>query len=148
MRNRYLYLCATFLSVYVVFHSCQSKQAIRAAQYTVNGQKVYTTHCQNCHGARGEGLGRLYPPLTDSTFLIDHREELACMVKHGLSGPLEVHGIVFDTEMPANPTLSPIEIAYVLTYIGNSFGNSMDMFTLEEVQAGIAACRDKVAAEE
>ncbi|WP_325642015.1 cytochrome c [Parapedobacter sp.] len=145
MRNRYLYFCVALLSVYLVFHSCQSEQAIRTAQYTVNGQKVYTTHCQNCHGARGEGLGSLYPPLTDSTFLITHREQLACMVKYGVSGPLEVNGIVFDTEMPANPTLSPIEIAYVLTYIGHSFGNSMDMFTLEEVQAGLAACRDKDA---
>ncbi len=142
MRNRCLYCCAALLSLYMVLHSCQSEQAIRTAQYTVNGRKVYATHCENCHGAKGEGLGVLYPPLTDSMFLTTRREQLACMVKYGVTGPLEVNGTVFDTEMPANPTLSPIEIAYVLTYIGNSFGNSMDMFTLEEVQAGLAACRE------
>ncbi len=130
MRSRLLFGCTVFLSVYMVFQSCQSEQAIRKAQYTVNGQKVYAAHCQNCHGARGEGLGELYPPLTDSTFLDTHRGELACMVRYG------------QAEMPANPTLSAIEVAYVLTYIGNSFGNSMDVFTLEEVQAGITACRE------
>ncbi len=148
MRNQCLYLSAALLSVYVVFHSCQGEQAIRRAQYTVNGQKVYATHCQNCHGARGEGLGSLYPPLTDSTFLLKHRDQLACVVKYGLAGPVEVNGIPFDTGMPANPALSPIEIAYVLTYIGNSFGNSMDMFTLEEIQTGLAACRSAGAEEE
>ncbi len=139
-RNTGLFTCAALLSAYILFHSCQSEQAIRTAQYTVNGQKVYVTHCQNCHGAKGEGLGGLYPPLTDSTFLSKHREQLACMVKNGLSGPIEIHGKPFDTEMPANPRLTPIEIAYVLTYIGNSFGNSMGIFALEEVQQALENC--------
>lgn len=129
MRNRCLFLLAGCLSVYLVFHSCQSEQAIRTAQYTVNGRSVYTTHCQNCHGAKGEGLGKLYPPLTDSTFLSAHRDQLACMVKYGT------------VDMPANATLSPTEIAYVLTYVGNSFGNSMELFTQEEIQAGLDTCR-------
>lgn len=140
MRNHYLYACAALLSLYLVFHSCQHEQAIRTAQYAVNGQKLYVAHCQNCHGVKGEGLGRLYPPLTDSLFLNTHREQLACMVKNGLSGPIEVNGQVFDTEMPANPALAPIEMAYLLTYIGNSFGNTMGIFSLEEIQAALAAC--------
>lgn len=134
--------------MYMVFHACQSEQEIRHAQYTVNGRKVYAAHCQNCHGAKGEGLGGLYPPLTDSTFLIAHREQMACMVKYGIAGPLKVHGTVFDTEMPANPSLSPVEIAYVLTYIGNSFGNSMVLFTQEEVQAALAACGEANSAKD
>ncbi len=140
-RNTCLYLCFALLAVYVSCYSCQSEQAIRTAQYVVNGQKLYVAHCQNCHGAKGEGLGGLYPPLTDSTYLTDHREQLACMVRNGLSGPIEVHGKVFDTEMPSNPQLAPVEIAYVLTYIGNSFGNQLGIFTLEEVQASLEACR-------
>ncbi|WP_257668053.1 c-type cytochrome [Parapedobacter tibetensis] len=140
MRNTCLYMCFALLSVYCVLHSCQSEQAIRTAQYTVNGQKLYVAHCQNCHGTKGEGLGGLYPPLTDSIFLTNHREQLACMVKNGLSGPIAINNQVFDTEMPPNPQLTPIEIAYVLTYIGNSFGNDMDMFTLEEIQRSLETC--------
>ena len=140
MRNPCLYTCAALLSLYMIFHSCQSEQAIRTAQYAVNGQKLYAVHCQSCHGAEGEGLGGLYPPLTDSTFLNANREQLACMVKNGLSGPIEVNGKIFDTEMPANQALAPVEIAYLLTYIGNSFGNTMGIFTQEEVQTALAAC--------
>lgn len=133
MRNRFLYVCAAFFSVYLVLHSCQSEQAIRTAQYTVNGRSVYAAHCERCHGLKGEGLGRLYPALTDSTMLTDRRDELPCLVKYG------------GVEMPANATLSPIEIAYVLTYIGNSFGNSNGLFTQEEVQGALTACRDATA---
>ena len=133
MRNRWLYIGTALLSGYITLHSCQNEQAIRKAQYTVNGRSVYTAHCERCHGAKGEGLGTLYPPLTDSTIVTARRGALPCLVKYGT------------TEMPANATLSPIEIAYVLTYIGNSFGNSTAQFTQEEVQAALAACRDTAA---
>lgn len=140
MRNTSLYWATALLSIYILFHACQSEEAIRTAQYAVNGQKLYKTYCMNCHGAKGEGLGNLYPPLTDSMFLITQRERLPCIVKNGISSPIEIHGKTFDTEMPPNPQLTPVEIAYVLTYIGNSFGNEMSIFTLEEVQKALAAC--------
>lgn len=136
MRNRCVMFSAALLSVYLVFQACQSEQEIRKAQYTVNGKRIYTNHCENCHGAKGEGLSALYPPLTDRTIFTTHREQLACIVRHGKA------------DMPANATLSPIEIAYVLTYIGNSFGNSVDMFTQEEIQSGLAVCRDGDTPEE
>jgi|SRR5690606_5959998 len=127
-RNTSLYWGTALFALYLLFQACQSEQAIRTAQYAVNGQKLFTTHCQNCHGVKGEGLGDLYPPLTDSAFLIGHRERLPCIVKNG------------GNEMPPNPQLAPIEIAYVLTYIGNSFGNELGMVTLEEVQDALASC--------
>ncbi|SFC70797.1 nitrite reductase (NO-forming) [Parapedobacter composti] len=140
MRNTCIAIGAALLGLYVTGQSCQSGEAIRTAQYITNGQKIYSMHCQNCHGARGEGLGNLYPPLTDTAFLLSHRQQLACMVKNGISGPMEVDGRVFNTEMPPNPQLAPVEIAYVLTYIGNSFGNKMGIFPQEEVQAVLDNC--------
>lgn len=141
MRNTSVYWGAALLSVYILFQACQSEQAIRTAQYTVNGQKLYGLYCQNCHGAKGEGLGNLYPPLTDSTFLAGHREQLPCIIKNGSSSSFKIHGKTFDTQMPANPQLTPVETAYVLTYIGNSFGNDMGLFTLEEVQRALSVCK-------
>lgn len=133
MRNRYVYFMAAMFSAYLVFQSCQNEQAIRKAQYTVNGRSVYTTHCERCHGAKGEGLGQLYPSLSGSASLTDRRGGLPCLVKFG------------SADMPANAALSPIEIAYVLTYIGNSFGNTADLFTQEEIQAALVACTGAVA---
>ncbi|MGK6352936.1 c-type cytochrome [Parapedobacter sp. DT-150] len=146
MRNTCLTACA-LLGIYLSVYSCQGEQAIRTAQYAINGRNLYVAHCQNCHGAEGEGLGALYPPLTDRVFLVSQRDKLACIIKNGLSGPVEINGQAFDTDMPPNPQLAPVEIAYLLTYIGNTFGNEMGIFTLEEVQQSLTACRSTAAEE-
>src|SRR5690606_23618856 len=114
-RNNYVYTFFAAVSLYMVLHACQGEETIRTAQYVANGQKIYQAQCQNCHGVNGEGLGLLYPPLTDSIFLRKYRTQLADIVKNGMSGPIEVNGQEFDGEMPSNPQLTPVEIAYVLT---------------------------------
>lgn len=125
---------------YWALWACQDQHSIRKAQYIINGKNIYATHCQNCHGNSGEGLGKLYPPLTDLAYLENNREQLACFVKHGMSGEISIHGEPYNTPMPANPQLAPVDIAYVLTYITNSFGNEMPMFTVKEVTASLENC--------
>lgn len=123
------------LSILIV--SCQPNVSIETAQYAVNGQKLYITHCQNCHGAKGEGLGTLYPPLTDSTYLQQNRKQLASIVKFGMQGPIEVAGKTFDNAMPGIKELSNIEIAYILTYVTTTFGKDTKTYTQEEVQESL-----------
>ncbi|HIX55368.1 MAG TPA: c-type cytochrome, partial [Candidatus Sphingobacterium stercoripullorum] len=74
--------------------SCQqgNKVSIKTAQYAVNGQKLYIQHCENCHGSKGEGLGKLYPPLTDSLFFSEYRSALPCIIKNGMNSPIVIHG--------------------------------------------------------
>ncbi|QRY55711.1 cytochrome C [Sphingobacterium siyangense] len=119
---------------------CQQEVDIKTAQYAVNGQKVYRTHCQNCHGEKGEGLGNLYPPLTDTTFLQTHRQDLACIIKNGTSGELEVAGKKFNNTMPAS-NLSAIDIAYVLTYINTKINKGKNLYPLEEVEKNLKNCK-------
>ena len=125
----------------MLIFSCQPNVSIETAQYAVNGQKLYVTHCQSCHGAKGEGLGLLYPPLTDTTYLQDNREKLACIVKKGMQGPIEIHGKIYDGDMPANHTLTDIDIAYILTYVTTTFSNSIEKYTLDEVKESLESCR-------
>lgn len=133
MRNACLYSVAVLLAAYglLQLQACQGEQTIRTAQYAVNGQKLYAVQCRNCHGAKGEGLGKLYPPLTDSASLNGNRSQLACIIRHGRNA---------EVAMPPNPQLTPVEIAYLLTYIGNAFGNQLGIFTQEEVERSLAAC--------
>ncbi|MGJ1242673.1 c-type cytochrome [Sphingobacterium siyangense] len=119
---------------------CQQEVDIKTAQYAVNGQKVYQTHCQNCHGEKGEGLGNLYPPLTDTTFLQTHRQDLVCIIKNGTSGELEVAGKKFNNTMPAS-NLSAIDIAYVLTYINTKINKGKNLYPLEEVEKNLKNCK-------
>lgn len=123
---------------YMLLFACQGEDTIRTAQYITNGHKLYVTHCQNCHGAKGEGLGRLYPPLTDSEYLEQHRQQLPAVLRHGMSGEITVQGVLFDTEMPPNPQLTNLDIAYILTYVTNTFGNKSGIYSLEEVEENLS----------
>jgi mono/diheme cytochrome c family protein len=101
---------------------------------------VYQTHCQNCHGEKGEGLSALIPPLSDSAFLRKNKPALSCYIKNGLKGSIIINDKTFDDAMPAND-LSPVEIARVLTYIGNSFGNKLGTIDEQMVQADLRICK-------
>lgn len=122
---------------FILALSCQSNISIQTAQYAVNGQKLYIAHCQNCHGAQGEGLGKLYPPLTDFQYLNENRQQLPSIIKNGMKGKITINGQEYDDVMPANPSLTDIEIAYILTYITTHFGNSTETYTLEEVNKNL-----------
>lgn len=120
--------------------SCQPQYNIETMQYVTNGQRLYTAHCQNCHGANGEGLARLYPPLTDADYLNQHRDILPCIVRHGMRGPIEVAGIQYNEPMPGIPELTDTDIAYILTYVTVHFGDSKDKFSTDEVKAALKDC--------
>ncbi|WP_367209481.1 cytochrome c [Sphingobacterium sp. R2] len=135
-------LLTTVVTIGVILSTwigCQHEVDIKTAQYAVNGQKVYRTHCQNCHGDNGEGLGNLYPPLTDTTFLQKNSDQLACIIKYGISGELEVAGKKFNNTMPAS-NLSSIDIAYVLTYINTKINKGKQIYSLEEVDKNLKKC--------
>lgn len=119
--------------LYLLVSNCQGEESIRTAQFYTNGHQLYVQHCQNCHGDKGEGLGTLYPPLSDTAYLTNHRNQLPEIIRYGMRGEITVNGQVYDMEMPANPQLSDVEIAYLLTYITNSFGNKSGIYRTEEV---------------
>jgi len=134
MRNKLLYGFFGIISVSISIISCQSTEEIEQAKYYINGKLTYETHCQNCHGAKGEGLGMLIPPLTDTAFIANNLNSIASMIKFGLSGEITIHGKVYNEVMPAETHLSTVEITYLINYIGNSFGNKIGLYTQEQVQ--------------
>ncbi len=130
----------SFLLTLIFIASCESETDIEFKRYYSIGAEVYQNHCQNCHGTKGEGLSALIPPLTDSTYLKNNKVLLPCYIKSGLKGPIVIHGKTFDDTMPANE-LSPMELAQVLTYIGNSFGNKLNTINQEQVETDMGKCK-------
>lgn len=126
----------------LICYSCQDSASIEFRQYYAAGSLVYYSNCQNCHGDKGQGLAGLIPPLTDPAYLKASHALLACAVNYGLKGKLVIAGRTFDGEMPAD-ALSPIEIAQVLTYVTNSFGNKMGVVTNDDVVAALGKCTAK-----
>ncbi|MDX1910998.1 MAG: cytochrome c [Saprospiraceae bacterium] len=104
------------------------------------GERLYKTHCANCHLDKGEGLGALIPPLAGADYLVKHRDRLPCIVRHGLSDSIVVNGKSYAEQMPANNQLSDIQIANVLNFILHSWGNNAAPYTFEEVQNILKQC--------
>ena len=131
------------LAIFVIilfFAACQSDESLDFKRYYSSGSLVHQQHFQNCHGTNGEGLSALIPPLSDSTYLRKQLHSLPCYIKNGLKGQVTIKGKTFEDAMPAND-LSPVEIAQVLTYIGNSFGNKLNTIDEQSVQKNLAVCK-------
>src|SRR5687768_14899730 len=64
------------------------------------GQQLYVQQCANCHMDDGSGLRGLIPPLAGSDYLVRHREQLACLIRHGQQGEIVVNGVHYNRPMP------------------------------------------------
>ena len=97
------------------------------------GEEVYTTGgsggvaCVTCHMADGKGVAQAFPPLAGQLALMGDCKKHAGVVVHGLSGEITVDGVVYNGNMPAQGNLTDEEIAAVITYERNSFGNAGDV---------------------
>ncbi|AEH01735.1 cytochrome c class I [Lacinutrix sp. 5H-3-7-4] len=97
------------------------------------GKQVYEDFCMQCHMANGKGVPRAFPPLAKSDYLKNKREASIKAIKYGLSGSITVNGKVYNSNM-APQGLSNKEIADVMNYITNSWGNkNTSLITEEEV---------------
>lgn len=137
------YIINSFLlfSIVAIIVSCQSQEQMDLQNYVSSGRDIYKAKCQNCHGENGEGLGELAPPLTDSLFIKTNKNRLACFIKNGVDEPLIVHGKEYRGKMPAFPELTDIEVAQVLVFITNSYGNNEGFYSYEKVNADLKNCK-------
>jgi len=99
------------------------------------GSALYKSKCAVCHKKDGTGRGKNFPPLALSDFLMNNREASIRGIKFGFDEPLTVNGKVYKKAMAA-VALSGEEIADVMNFVSNSWGNTSDkVVTLEEVEA-------------
>ena len=141
MRNKAFYIGFFMICMGIFVQACQTEDEITFARYYVNGKGLYEKHCQNCHASDGTGLKNLYPPLTDTAYIKNNQEILACIVKYGMNDTIKVGGQIYDNKMPSNTELTDIDVTQILVYIGNSFGNKLGTFDLNEVSAKLKQCR-------
>ena len=97
------------------------------------GKRVYMQTCFACHQPDGKGLSGIFPPLAASDYLKADRERAIRIVTKGLTGPVTVNGQAFNNVMPPQ-VLTDQQIADVLTYVTNSWGNSGEAFTVDDVR--------------
>lgn len=96
------------------------------------GKSTYNTQCASCHMEDGNGIEGVFPPLAKSDYLTD-KNRLVKVISTGLRGPIVVNGVNYDGEMPGNK-LTDKQVADVLNYIRNSWGNQAKAILPNEIQ--------------
>lgn len=104
------------------------------------GERLYVQHCQSCHLEDGKGLRGVIPPITGADYLENHRNELPCLIRHGIEGSITVNGVEYNQKMPGIETMPEDDITNLLNYIQTNFGNQNRRYTLNEVQDLLNLC--------
>lgn len=118
-----------------VFLFAQAKKQPAATASIKRGQQVFSTTCIVCHQKNGAGVPRLYPPLIKTKYVLGDKSQLVQIVLKGLNGPIDIEGEQYNNSMPSFAQLTDQQIADVLTYVRNSFGNKAPAVTPELVKA-------------
>jgi mono/diheme cytochrome c family protein len=123
-------ICSLFFLVTAFVGKAQSLQAS-----ILRGEKVYTKVCLSCHMADGGGVPHLNPPLAQTAYVLGDKAKIIGIVLHGMSDRIPIEDEYYSNNMAAHTDLTDQQIADVLTYVRNNFGNKASAVTAAEVKA-------------
>ncbi|THU31548.1 cytochrome c [Niastella caeni] len=98
------------------------------------GQEVFNATCKNCHMENGQGMPGIYPPLANSDFLAKDTKRTIDIVLNGINGEIIVNGKIYNLDMPAHKQLTDQQVADVLNFVRNSWGNKGKAITVAQVK--------------
>jgi len=99
------------------------------------GKKVYTMRCLSCHLPEGTGIQNVNPSLIKTKSVLGNKEQLIQIIIKGMEAGTEIDSIKYNNVMPPAPDIRDLDIADVLTYVRNSFGNKAKAVTAADVKA-------------
>ena len=115
----------------------------------IKGAEIYAREgfCMTCHQPDGKGLESSgFPPLAKSSWVTGSEDRLIKLTLNGMMGPIEVLGKTYPGHVPMTPfggMLNDGEMAAVLTYVRNTFGNNASVITPEKVKQVREEIKDK-----
>lgn len=95
------------------------------------GSEIYADFCAVCHLPTGLGTSGIFPPLAKSDYLMKNPLKSIAGLKYGLQGEITVNNVKYNGVM-APLGLSDDEVADVLNYITNAWGNQNKIMITEE----------------
>ena len=117
------------------------KPAVEA--YMARGKKVFEAKCITCHGPEAVGNGTNYPSLVGSPWANGETERFSMIILNGLQGPTS-NGRVYGVMTPQGIGMTPEELAGIMTYVRNHFGNTKgDVITTEMAKAAMKISADR-----
>lgn len=104
------------------------------------GSLLYAEHCASCHGQAGEGLRRLIPPLAGTDYVRMHEQELACIIRYGIRGPIRVNANPYNGSMEGISRLEADEIRDIVNYIRITWNGRKEEYTLKDIRSQLDTC--------
>jgi mono/diheme cytochrome c family protein len=96
------------------------------------GKEVYDHSCIACHMKDGKGLESVFPPLTQSDYLLDNPSRALDIVLEGAENAMIVNGVSYHDKMPAQDVTAEEAVA-VVNYILNAWGNNGGEVSLKDL---------------
>ena len=109
------------------------------------GAAVYARTCIACHQPTGMGLPPVFPPIANAPIAVGNPELPIKFILQGLMGPITVNGMTYNSMMPPVVGVTDGDIADVLTYVRQSFGNQGNPVSADQVKAVRAATAGRSA---
>lgn len=98
------------------------------------GKALYATYCLTCHQADGGGVPNLNPPLIQTSYVTGGKEPLIKIILNGFTSHVDIDGESYSNNMPPFEWLKDQQIADILTYIRNNFGNKGNAVLQTEIK--------------
>lgn len=128
---------ATAIIILAVAFALQSftpkQDAVQAS--IARGKDLYTTYCLTCHQEDGSGVPKMNPPLIKTSYVIGDKKKLIKWVLSGSTENIPIDGKTYSNNMPPQNYLDDNQVADVLTYVRNSFGNKASAILPADVKA-------------
>jgi len=115
-------------------HAAELAQARVSASDLEKGRALYVQNCAACHQPEGQGLPGAFPPLAKSDFIAANPMDVLKVTVRGQQGRITVNGVEYNNVMPAMSYLDDRDLARIITYVLNSWGNPGGRITREQVE--------------
>ena len=120
----------------IVELSDEERESQRLERKYDSGKKIFSLRCASCHQSNGLGIATQYPPLAGSEWVSANPALITKIILKGLKGEITVKGEKYGTSAAVNMAAVPIddrEIANVVTYVRQAWGNDYGEMTTDEV---------------
>jgi nitrite reductase (NO-forming) len=120
--NKKMAICAIVFGIALTSSTLPDQEMKESIE---RGKEVYALYCQNCHMEDGNGMPGVNPPLAKADFMKKPAKTLINIILKGESGEVVVNGTKYNVPMPSMEYLTDKQIADVLNYSKNSWGNKI-----------------------
>ncbi|MFT5130311.1 MAG: mono/diheme cytochrome c family protein [Rhodothermales bacterium] len=91
--------------------------------------------CVACHQANGKGIPGSIPSLEKSSWVSTDANRLIAIALRGVDGPMKIEGHNYNSTMPPQLLFDDAQLALMLSYVRNNFGNKGDAIAAADVKA-------------